>query len=1506
MAGREQYSKVGPYILMQTIGVGSFGKVKLAVHEKTYDRYACKVLDKNLVKERTLSFQVEKEITIMRRLRHWNTVTLVGVLSTSSKVFIIMELVTGGELFSEIERHKRLTENYARFYFKQLVEGVQYCHEHGIFHRDLKPENLLLDEHRTLKITDFGLSSFKVGSLDNGRASVTGSLNLHTQCGTPNYVAPEIIALNSDGYSGARADVWSCGIILYVLVAGALPFDASEMDTLFKLILKGDIDFPANFSDDLRHLIIGMLQRKPELRMKLSDVQRHPWFNGPVESCMPGDTPPPVAPGHPQLTPSETNVFNAREHGEALEVSKATHPANGDVGASESAGQSEYRDPASPSFKSSAPSLSSSSSTAASSTPSPPNVEQPTSAPRQSRAPVGTTSPLAQYQMNGNASSSNFHPCQSSILSKDSLDVTIKSEVVASEIVFKKGSTSDEDEDDGESDYYDEDAQNVSDYSRQHASRSDYACSREQMRMSVDDHTSGAVYEDPMANGDDTVVSQRISFLEPLTPYADNEEMESDSHQKSYTSANVVPHQSSENIDESDPYHPEMRRDPISRFRELHYEGNSDSSVQSSDEENDLHNEEVRELPYNMFHSDAPRDTSPVLSMETNDVSPSDSLGIAGDTNTLSMNGHGPATENDNNHSSSREAVAGTLNRRQLWDRDAKSWRPSNDASANGIPKSDMIMNNMFGSPDCDNARHYSKSPAPQAEVGSYTADPVAPYTVDANRQDGSEKQVPDNHASPSRRPEGSQRLGSTAMENSTTTATRSSHAQEGMPSGQQIAETNKGWMLNQKVWCHLMKDFDMIPDHVEFGMPSEVLSELWTKGLEAEGLGPKKSFMHDRFGPDTSTRSRTIEYLSSYKGTRNGADSKYRQRRRRYETRSPSDLRKPFPPSVQEKLERMERISADNQSKNQHTAVGNHMQSRTRHIPDNQRAQDVNRETVANIHVQYKEVAGDSKRSQNHHREVTDSNHGTVGKRRVAPHTSRDRGEGKESNSRRGRANVVTFASTPEIVIDRKEKNGAGNTTGRDILPRTGHDSENFEGQPSVVVSEKQTMAKVVRTDQVNMPLSGDDRGKNTVHGKDPPGKPQLEDKNRNSIGNISPTERMSLTTEGSGSASHTSSLSSKSKSSSFRDRPSSPPDGTHGQQGVIERLRQGNIEITKNETLDSEAWAESGTLSATSVHRSTGSEVQHSRSPTSLRGTLSSAMRSGGSEMMSTPGDHATFPVVPIAPSGASSSDGAESRRAAFARQNGWGPGKELIVPVSTVYEAHSSGISSGVTSAEGLMAPASELSPFDMNIPSPRGPVLPPTNILCRMPYMTAQLISRLVRDRRSPLEKALFQFVTVLRPSECYDVLMDALRQCGCWVLNKSRNGKRFKITIHWQARTETVKATLVIYKVDEAMSVVVFQRRSGGRVDEKDDKELEELFDMVRLAYIAAFNKLFGEEDPGLQRDGWQRKTMHHGAEQSSDASGSAVGVAATGTASVTTSKRSRLQMRIRNRPISTK
>ncbi|MBA0558958.1 hypothetical protein Golob_015943, partial [Gossypium lobatum] len=208
----------GKYELGKLLGCGAFAKVYHARDVDSGQSVAIKAVSKKKVLKGGFMAHVKREIAIMRRLRHPNIVKLIEVLATKTKVYFVMEFAKGGELFTRISRG-RFSEDLSRRYFQQLISAVRFCHSRGVFHRDLKPENLLLDDNWNLKITDFGLSAVTDQIRPDGL--------LHTLCGTPAYVAPEILA--KKGYDGAKVDVWSCGIVLYVLHAGYLPFNDANL-----------------------------------------------------------------------------------------------------------------------------------------------------------------------------------------------------------------------------------------------------------------------------------------------------------------------------------------------------------------------------------------------------------------------------------------------------------------------------------------------------------------------------------------------------------------------------------------------------------------------------------------------------------------------------------------------------------------------------------------------------------------------------------------------------------------------------------------------------------------------------------------------------------------------------------------------------------------------------------------------------------------------------------------------------------------------------------------------------------------------------------------------------------------------------------------------------------------------------------------------------------------------------------------------------------------------------
>lgn len=253
------------YKLGKTLGIGSFGKVKVAEHILTGHKVAVKILNRKKIKNMDMEEKVRREIKILRLFMHPHIIRLYEVVETHSDIYVVMEHVKSGELFDYIVEKGRLHEDEARMFFQQIISGVEYCHRNMVVHRDLKPENLLLDSRRNVKIADFGLSNV----MRDGHF-------LKTSCGSPNYAAPEVIS--GKLYAGPEVDVWSCGVILYALLCGTLPFDDENIPNLFKKIKGGIYTLPSHLSASARDLIPRMLIVDPMKRMSIPDIRAHPWF----------------------------------------------------------------------------------------------------------------------------------------------------------------------------------------------------------------------------------------------------------------------------------------------------------------------------------------------------------------------------------------------------------------------------------------------------------------------------------------------------------------------------------------------------------------------------------------------------------------------------------------------------------------------------------------------------------------------------------------------------------------------------------------------------------------------------------------------------------------------------------------------------------------------------------------------------------------------------------------------------------------------------------------------------------------------------------------------------------------------------------------------------------------------------------------------------------------------------------------------------------------------------
>ena len=255
------------YEFGKLLGQGNFAKVYHARDVRTGESVAVKVIDKEKILKIGLVDQTKREISIMRLVKHPNVLQLYEVLATKTKIYFIIEYAKGGELFNKVAKG-RLTEDKAKKYFQQLVSAVDFCHSRGVYHRDLKPENLLLDENGVLKVADFGLSAL----VESHRQKDM----LHTICGTPAYVAPEVISRR--GYDGTKADVWSCGVILFVLLAGHLPFYDLNLMSLYNKIGKADYKCPNWFPFEVRRLLAKILDPNPNTRISMAKLMENSWF----------------------------------------------------------------------------------------------------------------------------------------------------------------------------------------------------------------------------------------------------------------------------------------------------------------------------------------------------------------------------------------------------------------------------------------------------------------------------------------------------------------------------------------------------------------------------------------------------------------------------------------------------------------------------------------------------------------------------------------------------------------------------------------------------------------------------------------------------------------------------------------------------------------------------------------------------------------------------------------------------------------------------------------------------------------------------------------------------------------------------------------------------------------------------------------------------------------------------------------------------------------------------
>ena len=266
----EQHREAPPttiefYRVGKLLGKGAFGKVNLGMHKLTGKLVALKAVNKEFLGDSVSKKKVMQEFSILKQIRHRHVIQLYETFETERNVIFVIELCVGGDLLTYVRKRRKLKEDAAKFVFRQILEGLCYCHNKGVLHRDIKLDNVLLNGLGEIKICDFGVSKI-----------VQKGERLTEQCGTPTYIAPEI--LRGKGYEGFGADIWSAGVVLYAILHGTVPFNAVDMKDLHKQVLKGKYKLKDGLSAEAVDLLGKMMELDPTRRITSNQIFSHPWM----------------------------------------------------------------------------------------------------------------------------------------------------------------------------------------------------------------------------------------------------------------------------------------------------------------------------------------------------------------------------------------------------------------------------------------------------------------------------------------------------------------------------------------------------------------------------------------------------------------------------------------------------------------------------------------------------------------------------------------------------------------------------------------------------------------------------------------------------------------------------------------------------------------------------------------------------------------------------------------------------------------------------------------------------------------------------------------------------------------------------------------------------------------------------------------------------------------------------------------------------------------------------